>query len=89
MLALGVTESQIGLTVSISWFVQLVLAMIESFGLSGEEAIHAVRALRSMVHGFTTLEAAGGFGLPLNFDENFNRMVEMFIRGLENPHEGN
>ena len=69
--------------------VQVVLAMIESFGLSGEEAIHAVRALRSMVHGFATLEAAGGFGLPLNLDESFDRMVEMFIRGLGNPYEGN
>ena len=69
--------------------VQVALAMIESFGLSGEEAVHAVRALRSMVHGFATLEAAGGFGLPLSLDESFDRLVEMFIRGLENPPEGN
>lgn len=69
--------------------VQVVLAMIESFGLSGDEAIHAVRALRSVVHGFATLEAAGGFGLPLSRDESFDRLIEMFIRGLENPHGGN
>jgi len=26
-----------------------------------------------MVHGFTTLEAAGGFGIPLELDESFRR----------------
>ncbi len=67
--------------------VRVALAMVASFGLSGEEAVHAVRALRSVVHGFTTLEAAGGFGLSLTLDESFDRLVEMFIRGLEKPHE--
>lgn len=68
--------------------VQVALMMIESFGLVGDDAIHAVRALRSVVHGFATLEATGGFGLPLSLDESFDRLIEMFIRGLENPHEG-
>ena len=67
--------------------VQVALVMIESFGLSGDEAIHAVRALRSLVHGFATLEVAGGFGLPLSLDESFDRLVEMFIRGLEEPNK--
>ena len=64
---------------------QVALAMVASFGLADEEAVHAVRALRSVVHGFATLEVAGGFGLPLSLDESFDRLVEMFIRGLENP----
>ena len=63
--------------------VQVVLTVLEFFGLEGEEAIHAVRGLRSLVHGFATLEAAGGFGLPLDCDESFRRLVQMFIRGLE------
>ena len=37
------------------------LAVVASLGLQGEDAIHAVRAFRSMVHGFATLEVAGGF----------------------------
>jgi AcrR family transcriptional regulator len=69
--------------------VQVVLAVIESFGQSDEEALHAVRALRSVVHGFATLEVAGGFGLPLSLDESFERLIEMYIRGLENSHRGN
>jgi AcrR family transcriptional regulator len=63
--------------------VRVTAALMESFGLGGEEAIHAVRGLRSAVHGFTTLETAGGFGMPLNLDESFRRLVETVVRGLE------
>jgi AcrR family transcriptional regulator len=63
--------------------VRIGLAVIGSFGLEGEDAIHAVRGLRSMVHGFATLEVSGGFGLPLDCDESFDRLVEYFMRGLE------
>ncbi|MGB8644293.1 MAG: TetR-like C-terminal domain-containing protein [Anaerolineae bacterium] len=45
--------------------------------------MHAVRALRSVVHGFATLEVAGGFGLPLDCDESFRRLVQMLIKGLQ------
>lgn len=60
--------------------VKVALAVVESFGMQGEDALHAVRAVRSVVHGFATLEAEGGFGLPLNLDESFNRIIEMLIR---------
>ena len=63
--------------------VAVCLAVLASFGLYGEDGLHAVRGLRSLVHGFATLEIAGGFGLPLDCDESFRRMGVMFIRGLE------
>lgn len=63
--------------------VQVALALMESFGLTGADAIHAVRGLRSAVHGFATLEAAGGFGIPLDLDQSFRRLIETIIRGLE------
>lgn len=63
--------------------VQIAVAVVKSFGLSGDDAIHAVRALRSVVHGFTTLETAGGFGIPLDLDESFRRLVAMVVAGLE------
>jgi hypothetical protein len=44
--------------------------------------LHAVRGLRSLVHGFATLEVAGGFGMPLDIDESFRRLVELLISGL-------
>ncbi len=63
--------------------VRVVLALVESFGLSGVRAIDAVRALRSAVHGFATLEVTGGFGLPLDLDESFQQLIEMIIHGMQ------
>lgn len=63
--------------------VMVAVAVVKSFGLAGDDAIHAVRALRSVVHGFTTLETAGGFGIPLDLDESFRRLVAMVVAGLE------
>lgn len=65
--------------------VKIAMAVVASFGLSGEDGLHAVRGLRSIVHGFATLELAGGFGLPLDCDESFRRLVSLFIRGLQQP----
>jgi len=62
--------------------VQIALTVIGSFGLQDEDALHAVRGLRSIVHGFATLEVAGGFGLPLDCNESFRRLVKAFIEGL-------
>jgi AcrR family transcriptional regulator len=62
--------------------VRVVQAVLDDFDLSGADSLHAVRGLRSLVHGFATLEAAGGFGLPLDCDDSFHRLVQMFIIGL-------
>jgi hypothetical protein len=62
--------------------VEIGLAVMTAFGLEGEDALHAVRGLRSMVHGFATLELAGGFGLPLDCDESFRRLINLLIQGL-------
>jgi len=62
--------------------VEVALAALASYGLSGDDAIHAVRALRSAIHGFVTLEMTGGFGLPVSLDESFHRLITIFIRGL-------
>ena len=59
------------------------LAIMSSLGLQGENAIHGLRAFRSMVHGFATLEVAGGFGLPQDCDESFRRLVSALVAGLQ------
>lgn len=59
------------------------LAVMASLGLQGEDAIHGLRAFRSMVHGFATLEVAGGFGLPQDCDESFRRLVLALVVGLQ------
>ena len=63
--------------------VKVGMAVMASFGLEGEDAVHALRGLRSLVHGFATLEISGGFGMPLELDESFSRLVDLFIAGLE------
>ncbi len=63
--------------------VQIFLAVLAGFGLAGSDALHAVRGLRSAVHGFASLEVAGGFGLPLACDESFRRLLAMLLAGLE------
>jgi AcrR family transcriptional regulator len=62
---------------------RVTVAVVASFGLTGEDALHAVRGLRSLVHGFATLEIAGGFGLPLSLDESFDRLLQMFVRAMQ------
>lgn len=47
--------------------------------LAGDDAIHALRGLRATAHGFATLEAAGGFGLPADVDASFDRLVERLV----------
>ncbi|MGB8345073.1 MAG: TetR-like C-terminal domain-containing protein [Ktedonobacteraceae bacterium] len=39
-----------------------------------------MRILRSMLHGFVSLEMIGGFGLPLEIDETFRRLVKALIQ---------
>jgi len=51
-------------------------------GTPGTDALHAIRALRALLHGFVALEASGGFGLPLDLDESYRRMVAGFDAAL-------
>jgi AcrR family transcriptional regulator len=58
------------------------MTVMASLGLQGEDAIHGLRAFRSMVHGFASLEVAGGFGLSQDCDESFRRLVDALVAGL-------
>lgn len=61
----------------------VVLAVLKPYALSRDDTIHVVRALRSLLHGFVDLEVGGGFGLALDRDESFRRLVLLFIQGLQ------
>lgn len=54
--------------------VQVVFDALAGFGLSGDDAIDATRFVRSTLHGWVALDAAGGFALP-DLDRSFARMV--------------
>jgi hypothetical protein len=62
--------------------VGLLVQLLEPYRLSEDDALHAVRGLRSIIHGFVTLEAAGAFGLDLDRDTSFTRLVTTFVDGL-------
>jgi AcrR family transcriptional regulator len=62
--------------------VDVLTSVLGGTGLEGDDVIHAVRALRSAVHGFAALEASGGFGLAVDTDESFRRLVEVVATGL-------
>ncbi len=63
--------------------VEIALRALDAYHLSPDDAIHAVRMLRSIAHGFATIEVAGGFGLPHEVDETYRRLVESYIRALD------
>ncbi len=54
---------------------QTVLAVLAGYQLDGDDAIDAARALRAALHGFASLEASAGFGLPRDVDRSFGRLV--------------
>jgi AcrR family transcriptional regulator len=62
--------------------VDVLVAVLAGYGLSGDDAIHAARSVRSALHGFALLETGGGFGIKLDLDESFDRMVDLLDRGL-------
>ena len=49
--------------------------MLRGYGLTDDDAVDATRALRSALHGFVALEAAGGFGLPREVDRSYHQLV--------------
>ena len=62
--------------------VGVVTAVLREWDLAGDEAIHAVRAVRSAVHGFVAIEAGGGFGMAVDRDASFDRVVSLLASGL-------
>jgi AcrR family transcriptional regulator len=62
--------------------VEVVVAVLRGYGLAGDDAIHAVRVIRAALHGFVTLETGAGFGIPLDLDASYARLVATLDRGL-------
>ena len=58
------------------------LAVLCGYGLERSAAIHATRCLRAIVHGFTSIEAAGGFGLPEDLDDTYEQLTRMFLTSV-------
>lgn len=61
----------------------VVHAVLERYHLDEVAEVHAIRALRSVLHGFISLELAGGFGMPINLEESFHVLVRLLVLGLD------
>ena len=62
----------------------VVTAVLAGYQLREDDAIDATRALRSALHGFVTLELGGGFGLPVDIDRSYARLVSGLVTALAN-----
>jgi hypothetical protein len=59
-----------------------VLAVLAGYGIRGNDALHATRGLRAIIHGFVSLDAMGGFRLKLDLAESYDRVLAAFAADL-------
>lgn len=57
--------------------------VLRAWALDDEHTIHALRAFRAAVHGFASLQAAGGFGLPVVLDVSFTQLIAALAAGFD------
>jgi Tetracyclin repressor-like, C-terminal domain len=62
---------------------QICPATLQGFRRQGSESAHALRGLRSLGHGFASLEAAGAFKGSVDRDRSFAWLIESFVAVLE------
>lgn len=57
-------------------------AVLRSYAINPEEMDHALRGLRSIFHGFATLQSAHAFQWSADVDESFEWLIALVDRGL-------
>jgi len=57
-------------------------AMLHGYHLHPDQELHALRMLRSMLHGFGTIELAGGFQVDASVDDSFTWIIDFVDHGL-------
>jgi AcrR family transcriptional regulator len=62
--------------------VQIIADVLAAYDLDGDDAVDAIRAFRATLHGFVSLESAGGFALSADVDRSFERLIRGFLAGL-------
>lgn len=57
-------------------------AMLHGYRIDPAQQTHALRMLRSLLHGFTTLEIAGSFQLGTDLGDSFDWMIDFVDQSL-------
>jgi AcrR family transcriptional regulator len=58
-------------------------AVLRGYGIGEDEMDHAMRTIRSTIHGFAMLEASRGFQWDADPDQSFDWMIRFIDRGLQ------
>ncbi|MFE0107243.1 TetR/AcrR family transcriptional regulator [Streptomyces sp. NPDC059009] len=64
--------------------IDITYGLLRGYGLTEPDLTDAVRLLRSTLHGYISLEAAGSFAHPRNIQASWNRTVEALHTLLKN-----
>lgn len=62
--------------------VDLLVRVLQAYGLEGDAAIHTVRGLHSLLHGFASLEQTGNFNIPIDPDYSLQLLIDFFLKGI-------
>jgi AcrR family transcriptional regulator len=61
----------------------VVVGALDGLGVDPAETIPVIRGFRSALHGFVSLEASGGFGIPGDIDASFELLIELLVDGVQ------
>lgn len=70
------------LTVALDRTMASFAAVLRAYSLDPADEVHALRMLRSVLHGFATLEASDGFQMGTDVDTSFTWLVDFLDRGF-------
>jgi len=62
--------------------INTIAAVLRGYGIGEDEMTHAIRTIRSTMHGFALLEVSRGFQWDADPDESFEWMIVFIDRGL-------
>jgi AcrR family transcriptional regulator len=61
---------------------ELLAQVLRAWSFDEVQTIDAIRTIRGALHGFVTLQRAGGFGLARRIDDSFECLVETLVAGI-------
>ena len=62
--------------------VETIAEVLTEVGVAAHDAVDMIRSLRSALHGFVSLEVAGGFGSPQDIDKSFEALITVVTAGM-------